>query len=86
MLENVAADEPRVIVYDVQFTEPSADTRADNRLIEASRAAGNVVFSTTETGDRGESNVFGGGEALDYARATAGNGLLPRTAAACCAG
>ena len=76
-LENVAADEPRVIVYDVQFTEPSDDVRADNRLIEASRAAGNVVFSTTETSAGGESNVFGGGEALDYARATAGSGLLP---------
>ena len=69
--------EPAVIVYDVQFTEPSDDPRADNRLIEASRAAGNVVFSTTETGERGESNVFGGGEALAYARAASGNGLFP---------
>jgi adenylate cyclase len=77
VLENVAADAPRVIAYDVQFTEQSDDPRADNRLIEASRAAGNVVFSTTEVGDRGESNVFGGEEALEYARATAGSGLLP---------
>jgi adenylate cyclase len=77
VLENVAADRPRVIAYDVQFTEPSRDAQADNRLIEASRAAGNVVFSTTETSASGESNVFGGGEALDYARATAGSGLLP---------
>jgi adenylate cyclase len=74
-LENVSAGDPALIVYDVQFTEQSDDPRADNRLIEASRAAGNVVFSTTEVGDRGESNVFGG--ALAYARATAGNGLLP---------
>jgi adenylate cyclase len=77
VLENVSADEPRVIVYDVQFTEQSDDVRADNRLIEASRAAGNVVFATTEVGDRGEANVFGGSEALRYARATAGNGGLP---------
>ena len=77
VLETVSAADPSVIVYDVQFTEESDDPRADNRLIEASRAAGNVVFSTTETGERGESNVFGGGEALAYARAESGNGLLP---------
>jgi len=77
VLENVSADQPKVIAYDVQFTEQSDDARADNRLIEASRAAGNVVFSTTEVGDHGESNVFGGAEQLEYARATAGNGLLP---------
>ncbi len=76
-LEQVSAGDPAVIVYDIQFTEPSANVRADNRLIAASRAAGNVVFSTTETGDRGESNVFGGGEALAYARAESGNGLFP---------
>ena len=80
VLENVAADRPRVIAYDVQFTEPSRNVRADNRLIEASRAAGNVVFATTEVGDRGESNVFGGDEALEYARATAGNGQFPEDA------
>ncbi len=80
VLEQVAADEPRVIAYDIQFTERSNDARADNRLINAARAAGNVVFSTTEVGDHGESNVFGGDEILDYARASAGNGLLPEDA------
>jgi adenylate cyclase len=77
VLENVAADRPKVIAYDVQFTEQSDDARADNRLIEASRAAGNVVFSTTEVGEHGESNVFGGADGLAIARAGAGNGLLP---------
>jgi len=77
VLENVAADHPRVIAYDVQFTEQSDDPRADNRLILASRRARNVVFSTTEVGEHGESNVFGGAEGLAFARATAGNGLLP---------
>ena len=76
-LEVVSAGDPAVILYDVQFTEASASARADNRLIEASRAAGNVVFSTTETGERGEANVFGGQDALTYARAEAGNGLFP---------
>jgi adenylate cyclase len=77
VLEEVDAAEPALIVYDVQFTEQSDDPRADNRLIVASRRAGNVVFSTTEVGERGESNVFGGDEGLAFARATAGNGLLP---------
>jgi adenylate cyclase len=77
VLEEVDAAGPELIVYDVQFTEPSDDPRADNRLIRASRAAGNVVFSTTEVGERGESNVFGGAEGLAFARAAAGNGLLP---------
>jgi adenylate cyclase len=76
-LERVAADGPRVIAYDVQFTEASDDADADNRLIEAARVAGNVVFSTTEVGDAGETNVFGGAEGLAAADATAGNGLLP---------
>jgi adenylate cyclase len=79
VLERVAAADPALIVYDVQFTEPSDDPRADNRLIEASRAAGNVVFSTTEVGEHGESNVFGGEEGLEFARAVAGNGLLPES-------
>jgi adenylate cyclase len=76
-LERVAADRPRVIAYDVQFTEASDDPEADDRLIRASQAAGNVVFSTTEVGDHGETNVFGGPEGLAAADASAGNGLLP---------
>ena len=71
VLETVSAAEPSVIVYDVQFTEESDDPRADNRLIEASRAAGNVVFSTTEVAEDGSTRVFGGGEGLEYAQATA---------------
>ena len=49
VIEQVSKGEPRVIVYDVQFTEPSDDRRADNRLFLAAQQAGNVVFSTTET-------------------------------------
>jgi adenylate cyclase len=77
VLENVDAGGPRLIVYDVQFTEQSDDPRADNRLIEASRAAGNVVFSTTEVRRDGKTNVFGGGRGLAYSRADVGNGLFP---------
>ena len=42
-----------MIAYDVQFTEPSDDPDADNALIEATRAAGNVVLATTEIAEDG---------------------------------
>jgi adenylate cyclase len=64
----------KVIVYDVQFTEPSAFPAADEALIESVRAAGNVVMSTTEVADDGSTNVFGGGEVLAYSRAVPANG------------
>ncbi len=74
VLEHVSAGAPRLIVYDIQFTEESGDVRADNRLIEASHEAGNVVFSTTAVAADGSTRVFGGGEGLQYAQATVGNG------------
>lgn len=76
-LEVVDAAGPALIVYDVQFTEESGDARADNRLLLAARAAGNVVLSTTETNELGEANVFGGGRGLAFSRAVAGSGLFP---------
>lgn len=81
VLDAVSAGRPRAIVYDVQFTEEQGDTaedvEADNALIEASRRAGNVVFSTTEVEADGSTAVFGGAEGLAYARATVGSALLP---------
>jgi adenylate cyclase len=81
VLANVSKGGPKAIVYDVQFTEAQGptddDAEADNALIEASAAAGNVIFSTTEVGDSGATNVFGGPEGQEFAKATVGNGLLP---------
>jgi adenylate cyclase len=80
-LTNVSKGKPKAIVYDVQFTEPQGTTdddyEADNALIEASRKAGNVVFSSTEVSDDGTTRVFGDTEVQAYARATVGNGLFP---------
>ena len=76
MIEQVSAGDPRVIVYDVQFTEPSEDRRADNRLFLAAQGAGNVVLSSTETLEDGTSNVFGGVEAQQDAGVTVGSGLF----------
>lgn len=76
-IERMAEDGARVIAYDVQFTEESDDPDADAALVEAVRAAGNVVLATTEVGERGETAIFGGGEALDYSRGIAANSNYP---------
>ena len=74
VIDEISGDDPRVIAYDVQFTEESEDPREDRALIEASGRAGNVVFSDTEPSAAGESGVFGGEQGLRRARAVAGNG------------
>jgi adenylate cyclase len=76
-LKGVAADKPKVIVYDVQFTEKSDDGAADEALAQATLDAGNVVLSTTEVGKNGAHNVFGGKEFTDFVKARVGNGSLP---------
>jgi CHASE2 domain-containing sensor protein len=85
VIDRLMRDGARVIVYDVQFTEPTtpvdstaaARTAAevqDNTLIEAVKRAGNVVLSTSEVGPRGEENIFGGDDlALLHARAGSSN-------------
>ncbi len=61
-----------MIVYDVQFTEPSDDVEADNALIEAADAAPRIVFGTSEIDEQGKVNVFGGDEVLKEIGARAG--------------
>ena len=60
----------RRIVYDVQFTEPTAE-REDLALFNAVRRAGDVVLATTETDGRGGTNVLGGDENVRAAGAHA---------------
>jgi adenylate cyclase len=79
VIDHLKADGTKVIAFDIQFTEQST-IEQDNALIESVRRAGNVVLATTEVNKRGESNVFGGGEGLAYARARVGNGRLPADA------
>ena len=59
----------RVIAYDVQFTEPSADPDDDFALFDSVRRAGNVVLGTSEVNDDGGTNIFGGDENVRAARA-----------------
>jgi adenylate cyclase len=68
----------RTIAFDLQFTEQSRDPAQDNALIEAVRRdPGRVVLVTTETNAKGETKIFGGGDAFRYSRAKAANALLP---------
>lgn len=78
LIERIAAQDPAVIAYDVQFSEPS-DERADLALADAiSRAEKRVVLATTEVNDRGEGKFLGAEQAvLSEIGGRLGNGLLP---------
>jgi adenylate cyclase len=62
----------RVIAYDIQFTEPT-EPREDNALISAVDRADGVVLATTEVGQGGQTNVFGGDQVLRETGARAGS-------------
>jgi adenylate cyclase len=63
----------KVIVYDVQFTEPGPKESDDLALFDATQRAGNVVLATTEVNARGQANIFGDPANLRDARGVAGN-------------
>jgi adenylate cyclase len=78
VINRLHKDGARLIVFDVQFTEPEGDTQKaiadDNALVLACKAAGNCVMSATEANDKGETLVFGGPPGQKFARAVTGNG------------
>jgi adenylate cyclase len=75
VIDQLKKDGAKVITYDIQFTEESADYRQDFALADSARRAGNVVLSTTEANPRtGRTNVFGGGQGLRFSRALVGHG------------
>jgi adenylate cyclase len=65
------------IVYDVQFTEPSDDARADNALVEAIDAAPRIALGTSEIGTGGATNILGGNDLLKEIGARPGGVNLP---------
>ena len=76
-IKNLKAAGAKVIAYDIQFSEPTegqAGIAQDNTFMDENRAAGNLVFSTTEVNDKGEGKFLGGQQGLAYARARLGNG------------
>jgi response regulator RpfG family c-di-GMP phosphodiesterase len=62
----------RLIVYDVQFTEPSPKPAADLALYDALGRAGGALLATGESDSRGRTNVLGGDENLARIGARAG--------------
>jgi adenylate cyclase len=72
-IDRLKADGAKVIVYDVQFTEPSQNENDDIALFDATQKAGNVVLATTEVDDKGGTDIFGGDDLVREARARAGN-------------
>jgi CHASE2 domain-containing sensor protein len=75
VLRRIAADRPKVIFVDIQFTEPTT-YRCDNALYHAISAARPVVLATSETDEKGHTNVFGG-LSLTPIRAIAADSQLP---------
>jgi response regulator RpfG family c-di-GMP phosphodiesterase len=71
VLDRLRAAGAAQVVYDVQFTEPSAFPRDDLALYDAAGRAGHVVFATGESDDRGRTSVLGGDDALAAIGATA---------------
>jgi adenylate cyclase len=72
LIEQLTEAGAKAIGYDVQFTEPTVP-REDNALVAAVERADNVVLSTTEVNERGESKVFGGEEVVRQIGARAAN-------------
>jgi adenylate cyclase len=69
----------KVIVMDIQYTEPSRNPAEDDALGYAIWQAENVVLSTTETSNDPGSHtaVFGGDKVVKSLGASVGNGRLP---------
>ena len=62
LIDKLKAAGAKVVVMDVQFTEPSQEGPDDDyALADSTASAGNVVFATTETDEKtGATKVMGG--------------------------
>src|SRR4029453_2105129 len=68
-IRNLKAAGAKVIAYDIQFSEFSPGRQGildDNAFMDASHAAGNLVYSTTEVSDRGQGKFLGGAQGIGY--------------------
>jgi adenylate cyclase len=77
VIRNLKRDGAKVIAFDIQISEESpgqAGIIQDNAFMDANRAAGNTVFSTTEVNKKGKPKFLGGQGGIDYARTRLGNG------------
>jgi adenylate cyclase len=79
MITRLKQDGAKLIVYDVQFTEPS-DTYDDNALVTAVANAGNVVLAT-DAAQHGQTAILGDTNAqLAALGASPGDSLFPNDA------
>jgi adenylate cyclase len=79
VIENIAREHPKVISYDVQFSERGKE-QEDGELLEALETAhGHTVLAATETESNGESRFFGkdAREVLPAVGARPANALFP---------
>ena len=78
VIDRLADAGAKVIVEDIQYTEPSLAPYEDDDyvLAESITNAGNVVLATSETDD-GKTNVMGGDENVKAMGATVGNARFP---------
>src|SRR5215211_3016786 len=78
VIDRLRKDGAKLIVFDVQFTEPQGpsqrDVEDDNALLVACHDAGNCVMSSTEFNGKGQSAVFGGPPGQKIAKTKVGNG------------
>jgi adenylate cyclase len=78
VIDRLRRDGAKLIVFDVQFTEPQGnsnqDIKDDNALLLACRKAGTCVMASTEFNAAGQSAVFGGPPGQKFARTVVGNG------------
>jgi CHASE2 domain-containing sensor protein len=74
-IDQLHAGGAKEIVYDVQFTEPSADPTQDEALYRSIGRAGGAILATSESDAQGRTAVLGGDANLAkvHARAAAAN-------------
>jgi HD-GYP domain-containing protein (c-di-GMP phosphodiesterase class II) len=74
-IDKLHAAGAKEIVYDVQFTEPSADPAQDEALHRSIGKAGGAILATSESDAQGRTGVLGGDANLAkvHARAAAAN-------------
>ena len=83
VIDQIAADKPKAIGYDVQFSEPSENFNSDLALAEAiADAKGQVVLATTEVNEKGEGKFLGSPQKVleKELGGRLGNGLFPNDA------
>ncbi len=76
LIDRLREDGAKLVVYDVQFTEPT-DEADDLALYEAAGRARHVVLATTEVDSHGHSDVLGGEQNLARIGAVAAASNLP---------